>query len=884
VVRSELISLRRKWGLYKEPLIRAAIWQRSRRYWRVRRDLQLAQFGFARRGFTARRFAHEGARSASTGLSVLRVVAVPSITALLVVVTLGAAAHGLSSWTGAGSDILRYGGKGAGPAVGASLFATAAQIAGIFLGLYFTALSVLASTSYRDVPADLRRVVMEERAGTVYLKVVAFTGATSLYCLGAQSLGLEPGGLNGAFVALLSALSVLSFVVLGLRAFNFFDPSSVAGYLSARIMDAAQAATPTGYGWNRASFQAHQHDLAYEALDSLRSLVRVTAASPTFARGLSEVGRKTLGTLASYYHIKSEIPPLSYWFDRVARHESWLTASTSSFNIGLNTGTALAPKIEPDFLWIESNLIETFSELMQILLERRALREASTLIQSASSVLDRMSERFQFDLVLDCQRELQRLLALVEKESGVGASSPADAAVQKKREDLLKLSIIDGIASLPCAIIAAVGRGARAINPTTVQAIATRRIATSAGSPLHHTVPELVRKNLEFFGNALQFEKDVEGTRVSPQWFVAHNIARTYGLELQRTYDQLISLVESTYSKLSESKAIAHSAEAGVVCFQRGREACDKLRFHGALIMDAASTLESLRRPFGEQNWPTIDRKKADERISAVDRKLLLYLASLAPQLSTDSHTGELPDALGFASATLGNEAFNALLEGDESLFSTLFQPYLLVSLSAHDRALVDLAKYPVETQLITATDLLIDLADISGYAYLVSNSLGGSFWDATKDAWDATLAGSSSPERLLKFVLLADDYRTGQMMTMTSRDLLRTSWSQTFSRHMQEKGMMADRYASLSGGQLNVKAAPLDPLTHIFFRHNTMSENARDAFFVIYTSCRNDAKSLELPKGAKELAEGRERLLEWRKDAIRDGSGPLGERSRRFF
>ena len=75
----------------------------------------------------------------------------------------------------------------------AALLVTGAQVAGVFLGLYFAAISVVAGNAYGDVPPDLRSVLIEDRVGSFYLKVVGFTGGACLFALGMLALGYSLG-------------------------------------------------------------------------------------------------------------------------------------------------------------------------------------------------------------------------------------------------------------------------------------------------------------------------------------------------------------------------------------------------------------------------------------------------------------------------------------------------------------------------------------------------------------------------------------------------------------------------------------------------------------------------------------------------------------------
>jgi hypothetical protein len=61
-----------------------------------------------------------------------------------------------------------------------SLLSTVAQISGIFLGLYFTAVGVVVSAVYSRVPGDVRALLVQEKTGNLYLRIVALLCAVAV--------------------------------------------------------------------------------------------------------------------------------------------------------------------------------------------------------------------------------------------------------------------------------------------------------------------------------------------------------------------------------------------------------------------------------------------------------------------------------------------------------------------------------------------------------------------------------------------------------------------------------------------------------------------------------------------------------------------------------
>jgi hypothetical protein len=106
-----------------------------------------------------------------------------------------------------------------------------AQIGGVFIALYFTAVTAAAGAVYAQVPNNIRDLLARERVGNVYIR--SLTQATFLpLCLVAlHFLGLEPMRVAVPFLALVAGTGIIAFAALGRRAFDLFDPTRLAASL-----------------------------------------------------------------------------------------------------------------------------------------------------------------------------------------------------------------------------------------------------------------------------------------------------------------------------------------------------------------------------------------------------------------------------------------------------------------------------------------------------------------------------------------------------------------------------------------------------------------------------------------------------------------------------
>jgi len=106
-----------------------------------------------------------------------------------------------------------------------ALFSVIASIAGVFLGLYFTAINGVES-AYAKFPDNIRNLLLREKVGNFYIRLLSLTTILSVFLIGYKVFWNGPGVVLSLAVLLLGCFSILCFTLLGVRAFFFFDPSS----------------------------------------------------------------------------------------------------------------------------------------------------------------------------------------------------------------------------------------------------------------------------------------------------------------------------------------------------------------------------------------------------------------------------------------------------------------------------------------------------------------------------------------------------------------------------------------------------------------------------------------------------------------------------------
>lgn len=197
----------------------------------------------------------------------------------------------------------------------AVLFSIIASVSGVFLGLYFTAISVVAGSVFARVPGNLRELLLNEKVGNQYIKILGVLTSVSVILLGYIAYGGLPGASNTFLVIVFGCFGVLGFLRLGMRAFHFFDPASLGSSLFYELRNNVWQSTASGFRWEDPSFQAHYQKLAERNVDTLKSLIWYCTQDEHLEPGpLSTILQNTAGFLAYYARQRSSIPSDSRWY------------------------------------------------------------------------------------------------------------------------------------------------------------------------------------------------------------------------------------------------------------------------------------------------------------------------------------------------------------------------------------------------------------------------------------------------------------------------------------------------------------------------------------------------------------------------------------------
>jgi hypothetical protein len=843
------------------PLQRSYEWRFYPQFWQVRNRWQKLTFWFSKRGYSVRSAAQTASESTSIFFLIIKTVFWQALAAGLLVGVLGLLDSDLRGTTSPLRWFARHSLKAKvalewfhqtwpDPSLSANTLSTLAQISGVFLGLYFTAISVVAGTNYARVPAQILDALVREKVGNLYIRVVALFGGISLILLGASNLGYRPGVLNLVVVSSLGIASLFSFIELGRRAFYFFDSTKLVQYVAGDILQAARSSTCAGFSWRDSAYQDYYRKKADSDVRIYEDVILLSdSESHLEGRSLLALVFQFLVLLEAYSEEKKQIPSDSLWFERIYRHRSWLTTEEARVNIAIQTGTGLEPEYIPDHSWFEKRIGDLVSRTLKGLKDRGDFARAITVCTRIEGTLGILGKEMATDEALSLLQRVKTFAIEIAEDVKVEGKTPSELA--QTLAPALGLADVCGMGFI--SILLGFANRVDSISAESFSAIIDKVDFRRPQSLYQTGLPRNVVEQLEYLYRGIQFEAKVESKQVTPRWYCQQIAALGMARYFVQTCEALLSEMENTYAVQAEALSAKKRYLFAAQVVQRGLEACHKFHFRVEKFREWFKAFSKLRR-VQDIPWPEFDPEKIHQRIESVRDRLLIVLADSVGGIASLPASKDIPDYLGQTYEMLADECYKSMAGGEEALFIKLFLPFFQVSIAVQDRLRVELRDRDVETALVYVTEPVEDLLTICGYALVYSELDDKSFWGFVKASWDNYLSRVPNAADAVKFWLSTISYRRS-LFAILPRDLRRTAWTQDLMHHLQQRGLADDLLGTRFYGAREETPKHRSIIIRVIARNAILFEKAADIFAATYLMKRPEADIADSPKSAQDFA-----------------------------
>ena len=646
----------------------------------------------------------------------------------------------------------------------------AVQVSASLLGFYLASVSIVLGTSYHDVSADVRALILESALVRLYLKLVGMAIGAGLALVLLSSTAVSYGYLSVGVYTLFVLLSAWALFQLAVGAFNLFNPI-VLGQEPLRLLYRdIRRLDSKGLTGNEPVARAFAHN-ANRNLLILAELMQLTKGRASINRtGLDRMVEDLMTVVRVYAGKKHLLPPTSGWFVREVAYPKWVEASHSEASLALSTRTPLQPRMEPGTDWLEKRCAELVSGSIEMCVSvgdrDAALRITRAVAQTAYFLARsyRVDDAVTFSaLVRDRCWELQ-------------PDSPAAVAVMAEPPLFLSNLLLGwqhAMASWPDEVRSVVEVTKWDNRRTNAVAIrGPRRVWTTAQNLLQE----------------IKAEHDIEGRRVTPNWYLRHALAESCILTLREFANGLPDLLDGFIRPALSNPSPEVKAMAGAQALQ----AQSKAQLVVETIHRTPENFQTLRMG-DDLSWAD-EFTGLGDRVDAYRWLILRHTADNLKDLAPDNLRSE-PDLFGQAWFTLLHHVEEAIANGNTEFVQHAFHSLLPAALRFEGH-LLSTYQPPTYRRTPAMVDPVIDLLELSGLALIYAVIRDDRSDIPVQSAWNEYILSRAHPQEFAKHILdVLEIAQGGLALGISPRSVTRTEWGIRVENRIREAGFARPRF-----------------------------------------------------------------------------------------
>jgi hypothetical protein len=726
------------------------------------------------------------------------------------------------------------------PDIYGTLLGTVTATGAVLIGLYYAATTAIGGVIYARVPNNIRDLLARDRVGNIYIRHLALLTYLGVILLGLRAAGFAPIKLAIPIFTVTSGIAIMAFVILGARAFNLFDPTSLSYDLFEQLRRNCSLMTPRGYRWLDPSFQHHAHIIANSAVDTLATLADITATEPHLSgQPFLALSEQLLSFLITYEPQKKRIPTGSRWYAQRYSHPDWYQTGDTETTLAHQMASGLRPKTIGDSRWIEAEILPITHKFIGVAWRHRKYESVINLLRYFDAYLKLLVKEGEV------RSAFEVLESLTANCWDMFFAAPDDDEI----EALGRIGVADALATIPTnmflAYIEALSDKSRESVLLIVQNInwKSSRGIYVAGFPRH------LLERLEWLQPRIRFEVATEGLQISPGWYVAELIFQQIAEITKVAINSFVQEVQAVYGGWISAADNKKLLWVGAAVLARELEYWSKIKFHNARLREYWTALGRDRRIEGLP-WPVVDFDEIDQNRMRRERQIVGLMSTQSIALSTVRRPDSYPDFAGQFLHAAGEALFAATSDNDAETVTLLFPSFFQGSLLQFNRILQRASELDWRSDIAVkvAVAPVLDLADLSGYAILFSELYSDkTISELIIAEWSRYLgAPKDGASKSRTSFIAAAITLTDSAFELAHRSLIRTAWRQAVSQRLRQlerkpasrrgRGIFWDDTVVVHGSPIIRAYADVDPIMY----------DGIDLFVETCLRTRNDAKEFD--------------------------------------
>jgi len=584
-----------------------------------------------------------------------------------------------------------------------------AGLTGVFIGLYYAALSAVGSTLYSQFPVSIRSLLKEERTGATYMRFLSWLGFACVSLAMFRALGAPPSALCLIFSVAFCAVAIFGFAYLGRSVFDFFDPAT----LSYEVYESVQRQIKKVAGTDSSptSTETHKaaHRIASNSLNALDEIRKIVAPREHLKDSYIQLVGNAIRLSIFYSLTKQTIHPKSQWYPQEHRFDDWYRTGDSTTSLFVRSGTFTHPTYSANFDWVEERIRPIITQCISDAIGTGLDQDISRLLNECGNYVRYRSYHGESE---DSLSICDHILATYTTHT-----------IRNEDHDNQEWALL---ADAACSLYVESLTHYRAWHTEKLRSDLAKIIKLQWGkkSVLANS-PEGGRyapKILEI-SEQIAFEARVNGKRSTPDWFIEEHFKV---LVCARIAPQISLIARSAEVILGHADALAKNKRmmSALAIYSRLLEYLTKASGYIDEFELSSKELIKYKRIKGLV-WQSADYEKARSSIEASKTKLIATMAVHISGMPPHHPASKLPDYAGQFLDTLAHDLLSALWNKDSAKFESLYKDFFLGSITKY-MALLPKDEVPEHMKLPMmglAISPVVDAMEIAGIAVVIARA-----------------------------------------------------------------------------------------------------------------------------------------------------------------
>ncbi|WP_295518554.1 hypothetical protein [uncultured Stenotrophomonas sp.] len=645
----------------------------------------------------------------------------------------------------------------------ADILLSIAGLTGVFIGLYYAALSAVGSTLYSQFPVSIRSLLKEERTGATYMRFLSWLGFACVSLAMFRALGAPPSALCLIFSVVFCAVAIFGFAHLGRSVFDFFDPATLSYEVYASVQ--RQIKKVAGADNSATSNETHKaaHRAASNSLNALDEIRKIVAPREHLKDSYIQLVGNAIRLSIFYSLTKQTIHPKSQWYPQEHRFDDWYRTGDSTTSLFVRSGIFTHPNYSANFDWVEERINPIITQCISDSI-------STGLEQDIARLLNECANYVRYRSYLG---ESEDSLIICDHILATYAKRTIGSADYENQEWAL-------LADAACSLYVESLTHYKVWHTEKIKSDLSKIISLQWGSKsVLANSPEGGRyaaKILEI-SEQIAFEFKVNGERSTPNWFIEEHFKF---LICARIAPQIKLIAKSAELILGHADELANNERvtSALAIYSRLLEYLTKASGYIDEFELSSKELSKDKRIKGLV-WQDVDYEKARASIEASKTKLIATMAVRISRIPPHRPESKLPDYAGQFLDTLAHDLLSALWSKDAEKFGSLYKDFFLGSIAKY-MALLPKDQVPEHMRLPTmglAISPVVDAMEIAGIAVVIARAFNlPAINDCIRSTWHDYMNDPETSVQRKGFVSAVAKFSL-DTLSPVPREITRTGW-----------------------------------------------------------------------------------------------------------